>query len=773
MKKIFFLGLFLCLSLISHAQIINFSDSNFKTALLNHSPAIDLNRDGQITTQEAHLVKGFNVSGKNIRNLSDIKYFINLERFSCSGNNLTSLDLRNNTKLKSFDAVSCSLTSINLDENTELYRMNCMFNKLTTLNLSNNTKLKFLVCDHNEITNLDLSNNINIETLHCNNNEINKLTLNSRKLTSLHCNVNKIEALDVTKAINLKVLAFSNNRLININLLNNINLEKLYAGQNKLNSIDARNCSLNSISLENNPNLTLAQLTGQKFKIPNREPFDIEVNLEDCPNLSSVCIDNEFITPLKERLNEYSPNTNPRINEFCDYGIIGKSTYATTESNCNINNIGFTSIKYLVTSLSNAPLEIFPDNSGQFIADVSQGSYSLIPIIENPNYFNINPRPTFPPQSIRFPQDGTNVTKNFCITPKGGFNDLEIILIPTGKDARPGFEASYTITYKNKGTTTQSGTVTLDYFQEILNFKSSVPSVTRRNGNKLTWVFTNLRPSEIRKINLSFSINKPTDNPAVNTGDILSYNAIVNGSTTDETPENNSITLNQTVVNSFDPNDKICLEGNEILSTSVGGYLHYMIRFENKGTASAINIRIEDDIDTSRLDIDSFIPLEGSHPFTTKINNKKQVEFLFNNINLPFDDANNDGYVLFKIKTKQNLSIGNFIDNKAAIYFDFNSPIITNTQRVTITNPVDRNAYFDRFFALSQNPTKGKITLLTKQPNIIIEYIRIDDLGGNLVGYFPGNNSRTMDLSYLFANIHFMTVKSNLGTFSVPFVKID
>lgn len=82
----------------------------------------------------------------------------------------------------------------------------------------------------------------------------------------------------------------------------------------------------------------------------------------------------------------------------------------------------------------------------------------------------------------------------------------------------------------------------------------------------------------------------------------------------------------------------------------VGKYVHYMIRFENTGTFYAENIVVTDEIDlTKYLDITSLIPLHSSHDFVTKINANK-VEFIFQGINLTFDDENNDGYIVFKIK---------------------------------------------------------------------------------------------------------------------------
>jgi hypothetical protein len=81
-------------------------------------------------------------------------------------------------------------------------------------------------------------------------------------------------------------------------------------------------------------------------------------------------------------------------------------------------------------------------------------------------------------------------------------------------------------------------------------------------------------------------------------------------------------------------------------------------------------------IDLAKFDIATLVPLKSSHDFFTRINGNK-VEFIFENINLDFNDATNDGYVVFKIKTKPTLVVGNTFTNNANIYFDYNFPITT------------------------------------------------------------------------------------------------
>ena len=75
--------------------------------------------------------------------------------------------------------------------------------------------------------------------------------------------------------------------------------------------------------------------------------------------------------------------------------------------------------------------------------------------------------------------------------------------------------------------------------------------------------------------------------------------------------------------------------------------MYYRIRFENLGTAPARNIKVTDMIDTTKFDIGSLSPVDGSHPFTTRVIQGNQVEFMFNNIELGFADENNDGYLVF------------------------------------------------------------------------------------------------------------------------------
>lgn len=403
-------------------------------------------------------------------------------------------------------------------------------------------------------------------------------------------------------------------------------------------------------------------------------------------------------------------------------------------------------------------------NSSGFYSyyDVTVGNNSFTPVLENPSYFTVSP----PSASVNISSPTAIIIQDFCITANGTHNDLEVSLIPT-TNARPGFDAGYKIVYKNKGTTTQSGSVALNFNDSVLDLIASTPAFSGFGSNSLNWSFSNLAPFERREILVTMNLNSPVESPPVNANDILFFTASVTGAT-DEVPANNTAVLNQTVVGSLDPNDKTCVEGHSLSITDVGKDLHYVIRFENTGTANAEFVVIHDVIDTSKFQIATLTPLSGSHPFTTKIRNNV-VEFIFNNINLPFDDAHNDGYVEFKIKTKPTLTLGTNITNTASIFFDYNPAVITNTYSTTITALGIQDFDFNNLFALSPVPAKNNLTITAKK-DVLVNSISIYNMIGQLV---QQNNKpdETIDVSELKTGTYFIKITSDKGTASSKFIK--
>jgi uncharacterized repeat protein (TIGR01451 family) len=148
------------------------------------------------------------------------------------------------------------------------------------------------------------------------------------------------------------------------------------------------------------------------------------------------------------------------------------------------------------------------------------------------------------------------------------------------------------------------------------------------------------------------------------------------------------------ILDSYDPNDKqVTPSGagiNRVVSPT--GQLDYTVRFQNTGNDVAYRVVIRDTLaahfDVATLQLDAH-----SHNYDFYLaGTESQPILVFDhrNINLA-DSASNElasqGFISFKISPKANTPLGTRIDNNAAIYFDFNPPIYTNTAWVTLNNP--------------------------------------------------------------------------------------
>ena len=143
-------------------------------------------------------------------------------------------------------------------------------------------------------------------------------------------------------------------------------------------------------------------------------------------------------------------------------------------------------------------------------------------------------------------------------------------------------------------------------------------------------------------------------------------------------------------IGSYDPNDKQGFPAGIGVPNYItrDDRLDYNIRFQNTGTDTAFTIVVIDTLDPT-LDISTLQVGASSHPYTMSVYgiNEQIVAFTFNNILLVDSNANeplSHGFIQFSIEQKANTPLGTVINNEAAIYFDFNAPIFTNTTLHTV-----------------------------------------------------------------------------------------
>lgn len=295
-----------------------------------------------------------------------------------------------------------------------------------------------------------------------------------------------------------------------------------------------------------------------------------------------------------------------------------------------------------------------------------------------------------------------NETKdtNFVFKKTNEAFDLAMRL-STGSRARPGFEVDFVLKIDNNGTEkVDSALVTLS-LPTHMSFKSAEQGGILKN-NKVQWLLYNQSVSEAKTLTARLLVS-----PDAPLSSKLFFEANVNILTKKDTiPQDNLDTLSLMVTGAFDPNDKTVLpEGKIPFFTKE---LDYLIRFQNTGNDTAFKVVVVDTL-SRNLDIYSLKNIVASHPFT--VTNKKNIlTFTFSNIFLPDSLVNeraSHGFVRFKVSPKKGIKDGENIANTAAIYFDFNKPIFTNTAQSDVIKPV---VNIQQTIPLCENqPFKGKI----------------------------------------------------------------
>jgi hypothetical protein len=476
--------------------------------------------------------------------------------------------------------------------------------------------------------------------------------------------------------------------------------------------------------------------------------------------LNLLCADEFNISSYRNQISAFPNTDDVMINSYCSFNsdgnntISGTVTYDFGNDGCDATDI--TRFTKVVINDGTEEGASFTNQSGQYQFFTQAGNFTLSTEIENPSFFNVTPAQS----TVTFLLvDESEEVVNFCITPNGVHPDLEVVIAPVFP-ARPGFQATYKIVYRNKGNQVLSQQYGVNFFynQQIMTFVSATVTPETQGPGGMNWSYTNLMPFEERSIEVTMLINAPTDatNP-VNIGDVLTFTSVISPQANDENVIDNTFIFNQTVVGAYDPNDITCIEGETVSPTLIGEELHYLIRFENTGNFYAENVVVAMDINPDDYDVSSLKVLSSSHNVNARVIGNK-VEFFFNGI---FLDTGGHGNVLLVMKSNAALSEGDLVMSKANIYFDYNFPIITNdavTVFQTLSNP---DFEIDKSVKIYPNPTNSLVNI---SGDFNIKSIQLFDVQGRLLQTTLLNDTNaTLDLTPKAKGLYFIKVISEAG----------
>ncbi len=144
------------------------------------------------------------------------------------------------------------------------------------------------------------------------------------------------------------------------------------------------------------------------------------------------------------------------------------------------------------------------------------------------------------------------------------------------------------------------------------------------------------------------------------------------------------------VRNSLDPNEKLVTPigiGPDHI-TEPDERFTYRINFQNTGNDTAHFVKIVDQLNNS-FDLSTIQLLSSSHPYNFSLIDHELI-WQFDPILVPdsnTDEANSHGFVEFSIELVSSVSQGQQVTNSAQVFFDNNSPVVTNITRNLICTP--------------------------------------------------------------------------------------
>lgn len=348
--------------------------------------------------------------------------------------------------------------------------------------------------------------------------------------------------------------------------------------------------------------------------------------------------------------------------------VVSGRTYADWDNN-GIFTTNDSALSNILVSSNSAASAISGNDSGKYYMYVVPGTNNIISANFNHPYYQFLPSS----HSTTTTQYGDTITgKDFRLRPLFAFTDVSVNFSSLSV-ARPGGNASYNVTVKNIGATATSIDVGMK-LPPLTSYGSVIGgTVTVNAPDSITIAMGTVNPFAVKAATLFLNITT-----TATTNDTLKFYPKAYPYVTDTIKQDNRDTLIQPVRTSFDPNEKEVNVQKRPYSDT-GKAITYTVHFQNTGNDTAFYVRIADTL-SAKHDIRTFNFINASHPVTTDIKNNV-INFIFNPIILP-DSGHNEpqshGFVKFSIKPKLPVSITDTLYNKAAIYFDFNSPVITN-----------------------------------------------------------------------------------------------
>lgn len=402
MKHLYLILVVLITTTTLYAQNVTIPDSTFKAFLIGNA-VINTNGDTEIQVSEASAYSGGIIcSNLGINDLTGIEAFVNINTLWCENNNLTSLDLSNNTALVFLRCGGDNFMNLNVTMNTALEKLHSFYSSITSLDVTQNIALEEFLLMNSNVSTIDVSNNVNLKTLNVRYSPLDSLNLtNNIALEVLKVGHNVFPTVDISNNLNLRYFeSFGGKNLVYLDLSNNPALQILDLRDNKLvwlNLANGNNSNITTFITTGNPNLTCIQVDTVAYSVANWA-FGIDPTSSFSTNCGSCMINIPDVNLKAALLANIAINTNGdteiQCEEAANYtGVISVSSLnitdmtginsfsRMTELDCSGNQIDtlkiFGNLKLTDLDISNNP-------SLQYL-NCTDNNLSTLNVSSNPN----------------------------------------------------------------------------------------------------------------------------------------------------------------------------------------------------------------------------------------------------------------------------------------------------------------------------------------------------------------------------------------------------
>ncbi len=671
----------------------------------------------------------------------DVQGLINLQELYCYNNQLTALNVQGLTNLQKLSCYDNQLTALNVQGLTNLQTLSCYYNQLTTLDVQGLINLQGLSCNGNQLPALNMQGLTNLVHLNCNGNQFTTLNLQGLiNLQLLDCGFNQLTTLNLQELTNLQNIYCNNNQLIALYIKNGSVESWLNFRDNPLVYICCDEGQLSSVQAQATLyGLTNCLINTSCIQIGAHIQGEIkhDINLNCQTDSTETGLAGRIVKAEKIGADPYFGITNSA--GYYEI-VVDTGLYRLSVPNALTNNYYALCADSIWVNLAQTGDTVNTDFLLKPVVfcpllEVNIGSSIMRRCFENQyivQYCNIGPAPAPNAQvTVTLSDDvqfisssipGVNIggqdwqfslgevaseacgsfTINFLVicdsTVLGQSICATAHITPDSVCTAPGSNwsgaevmvdgycegDSVRLVIRNIGTGDMTSDQEFVIIEDIVIFREGVFNLPAHDSlvikvpaNGSTY---HLEAGQEATFPFFSQPSVTVEGCGLNLGGLFSLGFV---SQFDEDDGNPFYSKDcREIVGSYDPNDKSAQplgvgDAHYILPNTP---IDYQIRFQNTGTDTAFTVVIRDTL-SAWLDVESFKVGISDHAFRTDFEGSNILKFTFDHILLPDSNVNeaaSHGFIQFRITPKTTTPLGTKIENRAAIFFDFNAPVITN-----------------------------------------------------------------------------------------------